>query len=362
VPTVYAARPRRASARHSLTARAVVGGVAIAVVAGLSGCGSTAAPSTSTPSSVAASTSTSSAAPASTAATGPLGSAPDLAVLAGVTVSGGGPSLAPNVTWTASPLTVTSTTRTILTAGSGPVSTLGSVVTANLALFKGSDGSRLDSTFESGSPQPLELDPTKTVPGFVAGLLGLSPGTRALIVIPPKDAYGTAGRPEIGISPTENLVLLADIVSVTTPLKHAEGTEVAPVAGLPTVTFDPKTGPTITVPTALAAPTTMVSQLLIDGTGATIKAGDLVRVHYTGVLWKDGSVFDSSWTRGTAFSFQVGTGSVIKAWDAGFIGKKAGSRVLLVVPPADGYGAAGSPPKISGTDTLVFVVDILAVS
>ena len=51
---------------------------------------------------------------------------------------------------------------------------------------------------------------------------------------------------------------------------------------------------------------------------------------------------------------------VIKAWDTELVGKTVGSRVLLVVPPADGYGAAGSPPKISGTDTLVFVVDILA--
>ena len=40
---------------------------------------------------------------------------------------------------------------------------------------------------------------------------------------------------------------------------------------------------------------------------------------------------------------------------------EVGSRVLMVVPPrAGGYGAAGSPPKIKGTDTLVFVVDILA--
>jgi len=51
---------------------------------------------------------------------------------------------------------------------------------------------------------------------------------------------------------------------------------------------------------------------------------------------------------------------VIKAWDSQLVGQPVGSRVLLVVPPADGYGAAGSPPKISGTDTLVFVVDILA--
>ena len=56
----------------------------------------------------------------------------------------------------------------------------------------------------------------------------------------------------------------------------------------------------------------------------------------------------------------IGKQQVIKAWDAQLVGKTVGSRVLMVVPPADGYGAAGSPPKIKGTDTLVFVVDILA--
>lgn len=333
--------------------------MAVLTLGALAACGSTAG----TPSGTSTGTGTVTASPTAAAApTGPIGSTADLAVLGAVTVSGGSATAAPSVQWATKPLVVTSTTRTILTPGSGTPSSLGSIVTANLALFKGSDGSVLDSTFESGTPQPLELDPAKTVPGFVTGLLGLSPGTRALIVIPPKDAFGDAGRAEIGVSGTENLVLLADIISITTPLKQAQGAAIDPVAGLPTVSFDVATGPKITVPTGTGAPTTLISQLLIEGTGAVVKVGDTLMVHYTGVLWKDGSVFDSSWTRAQPFSFAVGGGNVIKAWDQGFVGKKVGSRVLLVVPPADGYGAAGSPPKISGTDTLVFVVDILAAS
>ena len=60
------------------------------------------------------------------------------------------------------------------------------------------------------------------------------------------------------------------------------------------------------------------------------------------------------------FETVIGQKQVISAWDTQLVGKKVGSRVLMVVPPKDGYGAAGSPPKIKGTDTLVFVVDILA--
>ena len=119
---------------------------------------------------------------------------------------------------------------------------------------------------------------------------------------------------------------------------------------------------TITVPKGAKAPAKTVVQPLIPGEGAAVKAGQTVRVAYTGALYKDGSVFDSSANRPEEpyFEFPLGQGGVIKGWDAGLAGQPVGSRVLLVIPPADGYGEAGSPPKISGTDTLVFVVDILA--
>ena len=115
-------------------------------------------------------------------------------------------------------------------------------------------------------------------------------------------------------------------------------------------------------PVAPKAPAKTVVQPLIQGAGAAVKDGQTVRVAYTGALLKDGSVFDSSASRPDQpyFEFPLGQGQVIKAWDSGLKGQKVGSRVLFVVPPADGYGEAGSPPKISRTDTLVFVVDILA--
>ena len=116
----------------------------------------------------------------------------------------------------------------------------------------------------------------------------------------------------------------------------------------------------ITIPAGAAAPTTLVNQNLIEGSGTKVTEGMFLQVHYTGVLWKDGSVFDSSWPRAQYYTFQTGTNSVIPAWDKGLVGHTVGSRVLLVVPPADGYGPDGNPPKIAGTDTLVFVVDILA--
>ena len=79
------------------------------------------------------------------------------------------------------------------------------------------------------------------------------------------------------------------------------------------------------------------------------------------MIWRTGKVFDSSWSRNEPLTTVIGEGQVIKGWDTGLVGQTVGSRVLLVIPPADGYGTAGaSTAGIKGTDTLVFVVDILA--
>jgi peptidylprolyl isomerase len=78
------------------------------------------------------------------------------------------------------------------------------------------------------------------------------------------------------------------------------------------------------------------------------------------VIWKTNKTFDSSWSRSSPFAFNIGAGQVVKGWDQGLVGKTVGSRVMLVIPPAYGYGSAGaSQAGISGTDTLVFVVDII---
>ncbi len=71
--------------------------------------------------------------------------------------------------------------------------------------------------------------------------------------------------------------------------------------------------------------------------------------------------FDSSFSRGAPASFQIGVGAVVKGWDKALVGRAVGSRVLLSIPPDLGYGEKGNKQAgIKGTDTLYFVVDILA--
>lgn len=131
-------------------------------------------------------------------------------------------------------------------------------------------------------------------------------------------------------------------------------------ASLPTVSGSFGTKPTLTFP-ADPAPEGLEVLVLEPGEGALVEAGDSIVVHYLGQTW-GGHVFDNSYDRRSTISFPIGVGAVISGWDGGLVGQAIGSRVLLSIPPHEGYGPRGVPQaRISGTDTLVFVVDIVGV-
>ena len=112
-------------------------------------------------------------------------------------------------------------------------------------------------------------------------------------------------------------------------------------------------------------PTDLVVDVLSEGEGPEVAAGDYLVADYLGQTWApsdDGAanVFDNSYDRGSPAGFPIGEGSVIPGWDEGLVGQNAGSRVLLVIPPDKAYG--DTPPEgspIEAGSTLVFIVDIV---
>lgn len=106
----------------------------------------------------------------------------------------------------------------------------------------------------------------------------------------------------------------------------------------------------------------LLVEVLSEGEGQIVEPGNTIHCHYLGQVF-GGNVFDNSYDRGQALSFQIGVGMVIRGWDDGLVGQRVGSRVLLSIPPEYGYGSRGVPQAgIGGGDTLVFVTDILGVA
>jgi FKBP-type peptidyl-prolyl cis-trans isomerase len=228
-------------------------------------------------------------------------------------------------------------------------------------LWSGTSHKLLQSTFKTGGKPTLFAG--TLLPGLEKALIGQKMGSRVLAVIPPKQGFGTSGDAQAGIKGTDTLVFVVDMIKDFAGNASATGQHVSNGgSGLPTVTAGAAgTAPTIKMPSG-KPPANLTTKVLIKGTGPTVAAGNTVVVQYVGAIWRNGYQFDSSWKRSQPFGFTIGASpsQVIKGWDQGLTGQTVGSRVMLVIPPAYGYGKTGSPQAhIKGTDTLVFVVDIL---
>jgi FKBP-type peptidyl-prolyl cis-trans isomerase len=251
------------------------------------------------------------------------------------------------------------TVKTVI-QGTGATVTKTDALAANFVLYfwDGKANTLKANTFTSN---PTVIGGTM-LPGLETALVGQKVGSRVLAVIPPADGYGTAGNSQLGITGTTTLVFVIDVIKSYSNTASASGTQESDGGGsLPTVTAHAGSAPTITIP-ANNPPSGLVTKTLVKGSGPKVVKGQFVIAQYTGYIWRTKKVFDSSWTSGSPFGFVIGASpeQVIPGWDTGLAGQTVGSRVMLVIPPADAYGSAGqSQAGITGKDTLVFVVDII---
>jgi peptidylprolyl isomerase len=150
----------------------------------------------------------------------------------------------------------------------------------------------------------------------------------------------------------------------STTVTAPPGSPLNAIAPIPAADLSPAgtagTAPTVTVPSG-TPPTTLESSDLITGTGKAAANGDSVTVQYVLATYSSGKVIQSSWTS-QPFTFTLGEGQVIKGWDEGVVGMKAGGRRELIIPANLGYGAQSPGAGISSNDTLVFVIDLQKVN
>ena len=265
-----------------------------------------------------------------------------------------------------SPTSAKKTERTVAIKGDGKVAQKGDTRNVQYSIINGATGVNIagtDYTDATLSAFPLNEN---LLPGFVKTLECSAVGSRVVGVIPPADAFGETGSADLGIEPGQDLVFVADIVSIeaapptggptTAPLPKANGADQPATPGFPTVVLADDGRPTVTIPDE-APPTELKIAVLKKGDGAEVPPASDVIVHYQGINWNTKEIFDESWARGEPSPFN--TAQVIAGFTKAIEGQTVGSQVIVIIPPAEGYGEAGRPPSIGGTDTLVFVVDIL---
>lgn len=225
-------------------------------------------------------------------------------------------------------------------------------------LWRGTNLDLLDDGYRLGRPAVMRIG--ELIPGLNNGLTGQRVGSRVVMSIPPADGYGRQGRWQSGINATDTLLYVVDLLGTYPATASARGTARTPEdSGLPTVAAGPAgRAPTVTVPDE-DPPGELKAETLIEGSGPPVKKSQMVVAHYQGQTWDGGKVFDSSWRAGRVVPLSS-LDTAMPGWVKGLDGKKVGSRVLLVIPPEDGFSKKGAERmKIKSTDTTVFVVDLL---
>lgn len=240
----------------------------------------------------------------------------------------------------------------VVEQGDKPV-TEGDTLLARRTVFNGETGEQLVA---QAAVLPIELvDEDPEWLRKIVSTTGVN--QRSVIIAELAEVYGEGVGEQVGMSDSAPLVIVDDVLAVV-PNK-ANGTDQDLPAGFPTVKLAKNGQPTITLPEGDAPGELMIAATKV-GDGATVAAGDDVVVQYQGTIWRTGEVFNQSW--GSRIPASFNTEAVVPGFKSALVGQTVGSQVVVIIPPDQGYGSGGnSNAGIEGTDTLVFVVDILAV-
>ena len=247
-------------------------------------------------------------------------------------------------------------TETLVT-GNGDEVEEGDQVLTHLWIGNGFSQREALDTYKDKKPELLTVDESVSKV-FQTAMEGQTVGSRVLVAAPAEEAFGEAGNPGLGIANKDTVIIVVDLVSGV--FDGPEGTDKdAP-------DWTPQIVETDDVPSSLDFEDTpepadrLRIAPLVQGDGARVEKGQTIVVDYLGQVYDGKTPFDESYTKEPA-SFQIGTGNVIKGWDQTLVGRAVGSRVLVSIPPDLGYGEGGNEQAgIKGTDTLYFVIDILA--
>ena len=247
-------------------------------------------------------------------------------------------------------------------AGKGNPVQAGQEALLHIYLANGKTGKKAAATYDQGVPIDVKMDESALFKAVIDGLVGKPQGSRVAIAAPVKDIYGPQGAGQIGLKPADSVVFVVDIVSVPPKevLDGPQGDKADVPSDIPGVE---EKGGDVTGLDFSKAPKKPSDKLqvipLTEGTGPAARAQSLVTFDYFGEVYGASKPFDESYSK-QPVTFALGMNKLIQGWDKGLVGVKRGSRVMIIVPPDQGYGAQAQA-NIPANSTLVFVVDILGV-
>lgn len=252
---------------------------------------------------------------------------------------------------TSAPVHVDETVYRDIEVGDGPVVVDDAQeVVLDVTILNGTTG----ETILSSGTQPAPVSQwAEFYDGMAQMLECASEGSVIVGAVAPGD-LATEAAASLGLGADDSAIFLIDVQKVY--LSKADGSDqFNDRRGMPSVVRAPDGTPGVIVPQD-DAPDELVVEVLKKGEGPEVTGDTPVRVHYTGVLWDDKEVFDSSWEAGAPVSLSLN--QVVPGFAAALEGQTVGSQILAVIPPDLAYGDAGQGAVPPGS-TLVFVIDIL---
>jgi hypothetical protein len=254
------------------------------------------------------------------------------------------------------PLDAQTSQQTVVSEGTGPATRTGDVVRVAITVFDATTGALVNSAgYESGTGEQLTISADYYVPGLEGALLCAEAGGRTVTVASAADMQPSTEGTD---PPNGAAVIVVDTFSIVPT--RATGADQEAQPGFPSVELADDGRPTVALPEG-DPPADLQVEVLKVGDGPVVPDPANVTVQYQGVNWRTGEVFDESWGSGALATFS--TQQVVSGFATAMIGQTVGSQVLVVVPPAEGYGEAGQASAgIEPGDTLVFVIDVLAVA
>lgn len=249
----------------------------------------------------------------------------------------------------------------VLVEGDGETVADGDTVSAQWWIGNGFTEKEAQSTYDQG-PQSVEVT-EEILPFLREALIGRKVGDRVVMLTSAEKAYGESGNPSIGIGNKDSVLAIVDIMDrseTVPPLDGPQGEDKKPAGWAPTIIEKDGVVTGLDFSTAHEPSGELIATTLVKGDGAKVTSGQTLTVDYLGQVYDADEPFDESFS-GEPAEFPIGVGQVIPGWDERLVGRTVGSRVILEIPPAKGYGKEGNEGAgIKGTDTLFFVVDILA--